>query len=709
MAHPVISIAFFLTSAICMVESSHFRGGLITWKPAENNQIEITYRVAFRRSFSNSHFCDENSIGNGNLLPGEGSLQCQLGCSDVITRMSYVCTDFSASEDWTTGVRSVKYTFPASNNNIFHFGFTGCCWIGLVEGGGNWIMRTTANLTTRNDIGRINSSPVSAMQPIVRFNYGCDYTLNIIVADDDGDTVRCRWAKSTPYDECSGVCNTLSGSYLDEAKCFLKYNATRSVGWFAVALQLEDFRSPMDTIPLSSVSLQFLVYVFHSTESCTSRPVFPPNIITDGSVHHILANDIFNVSIYARSGAETLRVTAINTVSPIGMTKSELYPHGTSGREWFVVVTWIPTLGQTGSHVFCFTAVDNIGQTSDQICGTLVVHGETLPPTVTTKTTTTTATKATITANTAATTATVTATTTTTITEKPPPQTTTPLTTNMPDNSTSSTDSVVDVIPPSEVNNVLVAGVAVGGLAIFGVSAFAIARFLGLGKSAQIWASSLKPDKSMINTNVNADNFNTLDYKGEYVSTTPAKSHAFSKIEITYRFAFTRGSNVAFFCDENAIKNRTLLAGIENIQCQSGCAGIITKNYIYCTDFSETEDWTIGVMNFKYTLPVSNTKKFHFGLTGCCWLPLNEAGYEAGYILRARVDLTNRSDTGRINSSPISAMQPVFRLNQGCDYTIKIPVADDDGDTVRCRWAKNTPYDECSDVCNTFTGSYLDE
>ncbi|VDI62151.1 Hypothetical predicted protein, partial [Mytilus galloprovincialis] len=358
-------------------------------------------------------------------------------------------------------------------------------------------------------------------------------------ADDDGDTVRCRWAKSTPYDECSGVCNTLSGSYLDEAKCFLKYNATRSVGWFAVALQLEDFRSPMDTIPLSSVSLQFLVYVFHSTESCTSRPVFPPNIITDGSVHHILANDIFNVSIYARSGAETLRVTAINTVSPIGMTKSELYPHGTSGREWFVVVTWIPTLGQTGSHVFCFTAVDNIGQTSDQICGTLVVHGETLPPTVTTKSTTTTATKVTTTANTAATTALVTANTTTTITEKPPPQTTTPLTTNMPDNSTSSTDSVVDVIPPSEVNNVLVAGVAVGGLAIFGVSAFAIARFLGLGKSAQIWASSLKPDKSMINTNVNADNFNTLDYKGEYVSTTPAKSHAFSKTECVLKYNAT--------------------------------------------------------------------------------------------------------------------------------------------------------------------------
>lgn len=65
-------------------------------------------------------------------------------------------------------------------NFFMNYRFTSCCWIGLVEGGGTWMMRTTANLTTRTDIGRINSSPVSAMQPIVRFNYGCDYTLNII-------------------------------------------------------------------------------------------------------------------------------------------------------------------------------------------------------------------------------------------------------------------------------------------------------------------------------------------------------------------------------------------------------------------------------------------------------------------------------------------------------------------------------------------------
>lgn len=46
-------------------------------------------------------------------------------------------------------------------------------------------------------------------------------TLLTTVADDDGDTVRCRWATNTPYDECSGVCNTLNGSYLDEVMRFI--------------------------------------------------------------------------------------------------------------------------------------------------------------------------------------------------------------------------------------------------------------------------------------------------------------------------------------------------------------------------------------------------------------------------------------------------------------------------------------------------------
>ncbi|CAC5402764.1 unnamed protein product [Mytilus coruscus] len=331
----------------------------------ESTSIEITYRVAITRSNLSIHFCDENAVKNRTLLGGIEIIKCQ-------------------------------------------FGLTGCCWIPLNEAGAaaGYILRARADLTTRSDTGRINSSPISAMQPVFRLNQGCEYTIKIPVADDDGDIVRCRWARNTAYDECSDVCNTFSGSYLDEAKCILKYNATGLTGWYAVSLQIEDFLSPMGTIPLSSVPLQFLVIVTNTSENCTSRPVFPPNI-TDGSLHHILVNNSFNVSIYARSGAETL----------------------------------------------CSTS------------------------------------------------------------NQPKPD-----------------DPLTTKIPNGEVSKGYIAGLAVGGLALFGVTAFVIARCLCCCKSAQVWASSKKPERSKINTNVNADIFYCLDYKGEYVSATPAMSHVFSNV-----------------------------------------------------------------------------------------------------------------------------------------------------------------------------------
>lgn len=93
-------------------------------------------------------------------------------------------------------------------------------------------------------------------------------------------------------------------------------------------------------------------------------------------------------------------------------------------------------------------------------------------------------------------------------------------------------DPLTTKIPNGEVSKWLITGLTVGGLALFGVTAFVIARCLCCCKSAKLWASSKKPDRSKINTklNVNADNFYCLDCKGEDVIKTPAKSHIFSNV-----------------------------------------------------------------------------------------------------------------------------------------------------------------------------------
>ena len=70
-------------------------------------QIEMTHRVAWRASSGGLH-CDQTTISSQTLLYG-GNLVCQSGCSGTIGSMSFYCTGFSTSEDWTTGGRTYIY------------------------------------------------------------------------------------------------------------------------------------------------------------------------------------------------------------------------------------------------------------------------------------------------------------------------------------------------------------------------------------------------------------------------------------------------------------------------------------------------------------------------------------------------------------------------------------------------------------------------
>lgn len=111
-----------------------------------------------------------------------------------------------------------EYYFSKSYLNVlFLSSYTSCCWISLTNGGnGDWFLSTTVNLTRRQDNGKINSSPISALSPIVRHQQGCSKTISIPAEDSDGDKVRCRWSKGSRR-ECGSVCQRFGSSgTLDE-------------------------------------------------------------------------------------------------------------------------------------------------------------------------------------------------------------------------------------------------------------------------------------------------------------------------------------------------------------------------------------------------------------------------------------------------------------------------------------------------------------
>ena len=91
-------------------------------------------------------------------------------------------------------------------------------------------------------------------------------------------------------------------------QCALVINANSlSNGWYGVALQIEDFASTSSSTPLSSIPLQFLVFVFSSSSSCASRPelvgVTPP----DGSCYPVPSGSTWSARIVAQSGSSSVR------------------------------------------------------------------------------------------------------------------------------------------------------------------------------------------------------------------------------------------------------------------------------------------------------------------------------------------------------------------------------------------------------------------
>ncbi|XP_071821080.1 uncharacterized protein [Apostichopus japonicus] len=373
MSAPWVILLLALSVSIGETEASHFRGGLITWRPVDpipsSNQsnipqIEISYRMSWRRSAGSHHYCTDEHIAGGNLLDGEGYLDCN--CYGLNQQLSYVCTDFSESEDWTSGVSSGFYQ---PNIPYFQVWFSGCCWISLRnDAGGDWFLMAAIDLSVRNDTGRINSSPTTTTLPILRYHQECHNTITIPVADPDGDDVRCFWATN-----CGSGCFNLPGAVLDNGTCVITWDTTGlSVGLYGVSIEIMDFATPTSTQPLSYIPLQFLVDVFSSSVSCLDQPVFiPPTRVPDSCVG-IPENGTYHEPIIARTSSVNVTITEITTISPSGMVKSELlpYPDGLP-TDYYINTTWNPiTVGE--EEIMCFNAETNLGSVGAQTCITLI-------------------------------------------------------------------------------------------------------------------------------------------------------------------------------------------------------------------------------------------------------------------------------------------------------------------------------------------------
>ena len=333
--------------------------------------MEISFHISWRRSSNEGGSCSSSIIQNGNLIGG-GSLTCQSGCIGTVGSLTYQCTDFSATENWSYGQNTIHYTF--SSSGTVTVGYTGCCWISPFNS--DWRLTTTFSMTPRSDTNVINSTPRASTSPVVRLQAGCTHEIVIPVSDPDNDVVKCRFATGS---DCFEICNSIPAATIDSSSCTVTYTADQGVGYKAVALTIEDFVPSDLSTPLSKVNLQFLVFVFSSNELCSASPYFEsPPTLKQGICVAVDAGDTFTTRITANSNSSSATISEIITISPSGTNKGSLTQIGNT-NSYYINITWTPTSVEQGkTHVLCYTAISSTGLTSEQTC--IQIDAGILPP-----------------------------------------------------------------------------------------------------------------------------------------------------------------------------------------------------------------------------------------------------------------------------------------------------------------------------------------
>ena len=326
-------------------------------------QVEISYHISWRRSWSSATFCDDTTVSTRTAITGLGSFSCQYGCSGAIASLPYICTDYSTEEDWSYGEYHLVFNFASTTpDNTVTIGFTSCCWVSF----GNWNLSTTFSVARRSDTGLINSSPRAITSPVLRLQQGCNHTIVLAVSDPDNDIVRCRWAVGG---ECAGICHTstFAGATLDSDSCSIKYEANRGTGYQAAAIMIEDFM-PGSSRPLSSVSLQFLILIIPATEACSAQPQFIDPTLPNGVCISITPGATFTTQLTANSFSSILSIVEFQTVSPIGTNRGQIQ-HTPGSNVYYVNIAWTPSASQQNqTHLFCYTALNSVGVSSEQRC-----------------------------------------------------------------------------------------------------------------------------------------------------------------------------------------------------------------------------------------------------------------------------------------------------------------------------------------------------
>ena len=370
---------FYLLVEIVVVRTDHFAGGTISWKVVDENLTDSGYvEVELQQTYSWM-----NSLNNCRFVGGSNEYFVYLPniCS-IMSSTSVQAKCITYNIDLNLTVTKSTQSLKCVSNRTMLLMYIKQIWATVITPASNHnnSLITMIDLKVRTKTEQINSSPITSMPSVIILPINTQHVIRIPMIDIDGDIVKCRWAtRSTPYlftyiDECASACNRSSNftlytsSNLDN-NCTLIVNIS-TVGFYAVAIQIEDFLPAAPYHPSSSIPLQFVIRGINNNANL-------PEIIgefSNGVIITVSANTLFSTSIIAKTASQQTEIIKFSTdIVPFGVTSTSSVIQQNASIYSFIF-TWTPTIDQIGTkQLYCTIATDDENRQSTQYCLNFIV------------------------------------------------------------------------------------------------------------------------------------------------------------------------------------------------------------------------------------------------------------------------------------------------------------------------------------------------
>lgn len=249
----MISLLFVLFPCNLMVETRHFNGGIINWRPiyfyANLNKVSINITQSYSWNASEVRCDIDVPITTRTRNTQVTNLTCLTHCSTdggyslrPINTLTD-CQTINTLMNVMTSQRSININLTAGAH--FTISYSAGDWIPLnypPSSGLRWSMTCLINLGQRPD-SLINTPPTVGVVSPQYAIANCTTEIIIPIFDINiGDDIRCRWAiRDQSVNECGGICypdSVPNGTVLSGCSILFRGGNVANI-WYAIALQVD--------------------------------------------------------------------------------------------------------------------------------------------------------------------------------------------------------------------------------------------------------------------------------------------------------------------------------------------------------------------------------------------------------------------------------------------------------------------------------------